>query len=239
MAVLWLTASTAFAQVPGAGAPGGVNASLAKLFGDITGFSAKADVQVLDPAQKETTSAPIDFALLNKSMRVQIDMAQVKSKDLLPGAVAGLKQMGMNQIVSIMRPDQKQLYLIYPVPKTMLVMPLANAEAADKPTKIQKTPLGKETIDGHPCVKNKVVLSDDKGPVFEAVTWNATDLKDFPVQIRTQEKENTSVIHYHHIQFVRPDAKQFEPPAGYTQYKDPQEMMMGLMKAMGGAGGSK
>ena len=38
-------------------------------------------------------------------------------------------------------------------------------------------------------MKNKVVVKNDKGPVLEAVTWNAADLKDFPLQIEMKEKD--------------------------------------------------
>ena len=37
-------------------------------------------------------------------------------------------------------------------------------------------------------MKNKVVVKGSKGPVLEAITWNATDLKDFPIQIEMKEK---------------------------------------------------
>ena len=73
-------------------------------------------------------------------------------------------------------------------------MPLAKgeAEALEKGLKVEKTALGKETIDGHACVKNKVVVKNEQGAVLEAITWNATDLKDFPLQIEMKEKDNTS-----------------------------------------------
>jgi len=35
------------------------------------------------------------------------------------------------------------------------------------------------------CVKNKVIVTDDKGDKHESTVWNATDLKNFPVKIET------------------------------------------------------
>ena len=234
LAAVLLAGFGAGAQLPGGGAPAGISAALIKLFGDIAAFSAKADVRVLDKDGKETTSAPMDFALLDEKVRVQIDMTQMKSKDLPPDSVAGLKQMGMAQVISIIRPDKKLIYIIYPEQKCFMTMPMPKeeADAATKTPKIEKTALGKETIDGHACVKNKVLITDDKGQTLEATIWTANDLKDFPLQIKSTEKDTTSIIRYKQVQFAKPDAKQFDAPAGYTEYNSPQELMQGMMKKM-------
>jgi hypothetical protein len=232
LAALLLIGFSAYAQMPGAGGPAGMSSALTKLFGDVNAFTAKAQVQVLDTSEKEIASMPMDFSLLDKKIRVEIDMTQAKNSSMPPGAAASLKQMGMAQVISLVRPDKKLVYVIYPDQKVMMTMPLPeeDAEAAGKNAKTARTPLGKETIDGHPCVKNKVVITPDKGPAVEATTWNATDLKDFPVQIQTKEQENTSFVRFKQVQFKKPDADLFEPPNGYTQYSDPQELMQGVMK---------
>lgn len=235
-AALFTFATGAHAQLPGAGGAGAMNAALLKLFGDIKAFSAKADVQVLDASNKEVASMPMNFAFLDGKIRVEIDMSQAKSASMPPGAAEQLKQMGMAQVVSIVRPDKQQIYVMYPDQKSMMTMPLA-AEEAGKDTKLDKTELGKETIDGHACVKNKVVLDDGKGQKMEAITWDATDLKKFPIRIQTKEKENTSVVDFKNVQFTKPEASKFDPPTGYTAYNSPQELMQGMMtKVMQGQG---
>ncbi len=209
-----------------------MSAALTRLFGDVKAFTAKADIQVLDEAQKEKVSLPMDFALLDSSVRVEMDLTQMKNKDMPPGAAESLKQMGIAHIVSVIRPEKKAVFVIYPNQKSVLTMPMSaeDAAAAEKAPKIEKTELGKETVDGHACVKNKVVITDDKGKTLEATTWNATDLKDFPVRIQTKDAQNTSIVHFKDVQFTKLEASQFDIPAGYTQYSDPQEMMMGIMK---------
>jgi hypothetical protein len=235
----WLAGATvSFAQVPG-GSPGGFNAGLTKLFGDVTAFSAKAEARVLDEKEKEIMVAPMDFALLDKKVRIQIDMTQAKSPDLTPETIGILKQQGLAIMISIVRPDLKLVYLIYPAQKSSLAMPMPKDQAdslLQAKGKVEKTALGKETIDGHNCVKNKVVVTDEKGQTLEATTWNAADMKDFPIQIRTTEQGNTSVIRFKDVKFSSPEGKQFDPPSGYTQYKDMQEMMQGIMsKSLTGA----
>ena len=83
------------------------------------------------------------------------------------------------------------------------------------------------------------VVGLDASILMHPTTWKASDLKDFPVQIKTKEKENTSIMRYQQVQFAKPDAKQFEAPVGYTKYSDNQELMQGLMKKMLSGGETK
>jgi hypothetical protein len=183
----------------------------------------------------------MNIAMLNGKMRSEVDMTQMKSAELPPDAAVSLKKMGMDRVVSIMRPDRKTMYLIYPNLQSYVNMPLPKeeAEALEKEPKMEKTQLGKETIDGHPCTKNKVVVTDDKGEKHEATIWNATDMKDFPVQLQIQEKDAIIVMHYKQVQFVKPDAKQFDPPADYKQYADNLQLMQKAMEKLQGDPGAK
>jgi hypothetical protein len=125
----------------------------------------------------------------------------------------------MERMVSIFRPDKKATFVLYPRIKKYLTLPLAKgeSEAMEKGLEMEKTALGKETIDGHPCVKSEVLVKNQRGPVLRATTWNAADLKDLPIQIQTKEKDTTVTMRFRQIQFAKPDPKQFEVPADYTQ----------------------
>jgi len=226
------------AQMPAAG-PGGWNAAMTKLFGDVKSFSAKADMRVLDNADKESMSMGMTFALLDGMVRMEIDLAQMKSAALPPNATASLKQMGMDRLTTLVLPEKKAVYVIYPTLQAYVEMPLPEEEAAaaKKDFKISKTELGKETIDGHACVKNKVLLTDDKGEKHEVLVWEAADLKSFPLQMRMSDRGTNVVIRYKDVQFARPDAKQFEAPAGYTKHADVMQLMqVAMQKMMNGAG---
>jgi hypothetical protein len=104
----------------------------------------------------------------------------------------------------------------------------------EKTYKVEKTLLGKETLDGHPCEKNKVGVVDGKGGKQEATVWNATDLKDFPIQMQMNQPEATVIMTYREIQFARPDQKQFEAPSGFTKYDSMEKLMEGAMAKMVG-----
>jgi len=235
--ILLGSALHAQSPVPG-GSSAAMNAVLTKLFGSNNTFVAKSDVRVMDKDRKETMSVTMNVVSLDGKIRSEVDMTQVKSAELPPELTANLKQMGMDRVVSIMRPDKKAIYLVYPSLQAYVNMPFAKeeAEAFEKDAKMEKTQLGKETIDGHSCTKNKVVVVDGKGGKQEVIVWNATDLKDFPVQIQVQEKDSIILMLYREIQFIKPDGKQFDPPSGYKQYADNQQLMQKAMeKILGGA----
>ena len=216
-----LSGSAAVAQAPSTGTPTAINTAFVKLFGAVGPFTAKVDTQVLDPYQKEVVRLLMDFASFEGKVRIEINLAQMQSKDLPPSKIAELKESGMDRIISLFRPDKKVTYVIYPGIQSYQTLPLAkeDTDAFEKGLKLEKTALGKEALDGHDCVKYKVVVKDTNGPVLQAVTWNAADLKDFPLQIEMKEKINTVRMHFTQLRFTKPDPQQFDVPAAYGLMK--------------------
>jgi hypothetical protein len=240
--VAWAAArGSAVAQFEVPGSTAGVNAALTQLFGDVGAFSAKANVQVLGKDQKEKITTPMDFALLDNKLRVEVDTTQIRGPDMPAGAAASMKQFGLDRVVSVIRPDKKATFIIFPGIKSFVNTPMPKEEVAayQKKPRLNKVALGKETLDGHPCVKNRVLVSNDKGVKSESTVWNATDLKDFPIQIMTKEKDDTIIIRYRQVQFTKPEVKSFDAPAGYKEYADVQDLMQGVMAKMTGGGSGK
>lgn len=235
--VLGASGLSALAQLGGPGGPAGLTAAITKLFGDNRAFTAKAEVQLLDGNQKEVAVMPMDFSLLDSNIRVEMDLAQIKNQQMRPGTIESLKQMGMAHVISIINPGKTTALVLYPDQKLLLKVPLTKEEAAAATSaeKLKKTPVGNETVDGHPCVKNKVTFTDAGGQSIDVILWNATDLKDFPVQIQTKENENTSMMRFKQVQFNKPESALFEPPAGYTQCTSQDDLMEALLKKAGPA----
>jgi len=236
LAVAFACGTQGYAQIPGAN-QAGVNAAMIKLFGPTTAFSSKAQVQMLDKAEKETMSMPMNFALLDAKIRLEVDLTQLKSKDFPPQMLSQIKQMGMSQLLTIVRPDKKSTIVIYPALRAYAEMGMSSDEVAALASnyKVEKSKLGTENIDGHSCEKNKVTVTDGKGTRQEAVVWNATDLTGFPVQMRMSQPEATVVMHFTEIQLARPDAKQFEPPTGFTKHDSMEKLVQAAtLKMQGG-----
>ncbi len=220
------------AQMPG-GDSSPMNAAMLKMLGKNTNFTAVAEVKMADKTQGDT-SVNFAIALLDGKMRAEMDMAKMKNKMLGPEMVAQMKQMGMDKNIYIVRPDKKATYLIYPGLKSYVQMPVSEADqkAMAKQPKVATTVLGKEALDGHPCVKNKVVVTDEKGETQDAIVWNATDMKDFPIQIQMKDEESTVTMKFKEVQFAKPDAKQFEPPTGFAKYDNMQQLQQAIMEKM-------
>jgi hypothetical protein len=240
---------TSLAQLPnlGMGGLGGKNdgmstdfLALARLFGSNTTFTAKLDMRVYKD-QKESASIPMNFAKLDDKIRLDLDATQIKNEAMPAGSGEIMKQAGLDRIIVTIRPDLNMRFVSFPGIQSCLQNPLSKEEAATliEKQKLDCTVLGKETIDGHPCVKNKVVAASDKGKQTEYTVWNATDLKNFPVQILTKEKTDTIILRYKDVRFVKPDAKQFDLPTGFAAYTDPNDLMKALvMKMASEAGGT-
>jgi hypothetical protein len=146
-----------------------------------------------------------------------------------PDAIAQVKPLGLDRVVSIIQPEQRTSLIMFPKLRAFvkLDMPPTESAAFLKRAKIERTPLSKEKMEGYACIKQRVVITDDAGQRSDATVWAATALGDFPVCVATKEKGGTVVIRFRKIQFGRAAASQFEPPAGFTECADMQVLMAG------------
>ena len=219
-------------------APSGPDLSgpMGKLFGTNQAFSAALEVQTTDGSgNRITMPGRINFDT-GKS-RFELNMADVQTKQMSPASAAQMKSMGLDQMVMVARPDKKIAYLVYPGMQSYVETDLAGVESAttNGDYKVETTELGKETVDGHPCVKDRVVVTDKDGSKHESTVWNATDLKNFPIKIQTAEEGAGTIMRFKNVSFAKPAANLFEAPSGYTKYDDLQSMMQDqIMKRMGG-----
>lgn len=227
IAVLVASIVPVFAQLDGPSSTG-VSASLIRLFGTNNAFTAQAEVQLLGKDNKELINTPMTFTLLGNKIHVEVDMARMRNK-LQPDALARVKPLGLDNVVSIIRPEKRTTLITFPKLRAFvkLEMPASEAEAFLTPAKIERKDIGKEKMDSHPCVKQRVVISDDAGHKSEATVWTATDLRNFPVCVATKESEGTVVVRFRQIQFTRAETNKFEPPAGFIEYADMQVLMAG------------
>jgi len=237
VAVLALSFTAAHAQLggPGASSPD-FSGAMTKFMGGHTNFSANIEVQVQTARAAAPLAMPGTLAVRDKKSRFEMDLSQATGGDLPAGAAEQMKQMGMDKTTIISRPDKQISYLIYPGLNAYVEMPLKEAEAAsEQDLKVETTELGKEKLDGHDCVKNKLVVISKSGKTNEATVWNATDLKKFPVKLETTDRGNTVTMRFKDVKFEPPAAAQFEPPADFKKYDSMMALMQQeMMKRMGG-----
>jgi hypothetical protein len=232
-----LLMATAFAQRGSMGRqPPGLDPIMAKLFGSVKGFSAQAAITMNGPQGEMTMNAV--YEMLDGKLRMEIDMTSMTGMPMPPEAVAQMKMMGMDRMVGIMLPATHQMYVIYPGMQAYLERPMPQAAPtadAGKENKVDYAEVGKETIDGHPCVKSKWTSAADDGTKREGFIWTATDLKGFPLQIQLDNPQMPATLRFKDVQLKDPDAAHFVPPTGFTKYDSPQAMMQGVMQKKMGA----
>lgn len=159
------------------------------------------------------------IAVSGAESRFEIDMTKTASARANPQHAANLVKMGLDKIIVISRPDLKISDVVYPGFNAYAEMPPARAtEASPGGFKTDITRLGGETLDGHPCVKNKVVVTDDKGNARTFTVWNAADLKNFPIKIEQTDNGVVATMTFTDVKFGNVEAGQFEPPADATKY---------------------
>jgi len=209
----------------------------ARLFGDNSAFSATLEMQTKEPGTGETITMPGQLAFVAGNSRFAMDLTKMKGGPTRPEAAVQMKAMGLDTIVKISRSDKQVSYLVYPGLQAYVENPLPESEAVAPASdyKVQTTELGKETLDGHPCVKHKAVVTDSNGAKHESTVWNATDLKNFPIKIEQTENGQAITMRFTDITLSKPEESIFDPPAGFARYDNMQSMMQQvMMKRFGG-----
>jgi outer membrane lipoprotein-sorting protein len=166
------------------------------------------------------------FAVSGGKMRNEMDMT--KMSGVSSSDAAGMKQMGMDKMVILSLPE-KAAYLVFPTLKSYCDMPSRKGKTEGT---VEKTELGSEPVEKHACVKSKLTFTAKDGGTAEAIVWEATDLKNFPIQYQTVEEGQTTTTTYSDIKTDKPDASLFDVPEGYKKYANMQEVMMGNMQRL-------
>ena len=223
-----LLASVALAQMTIGRPPPDPRAALAKFFNKDAEFTALAKVVVVGKKARDNQTMVMRFAVSGRKMRNEMDMT--KMGNIPAGDLAGMKQMGMDQMVILALPEKPATYMVFPNLKSYCDMPTPNKGNAEG--KLEKTELGSDTVEKRPCKKSKLTFTDKDGKTAEAIVWEATDLKNFPIQYQTVENEQTTTTTFSDIKMDKPDASLFDLPEGYKKYGNMQEMIMGNMQRM-------
>jgi len=237
--VLFLTGAEA--QPSSAGAPmgggPGLSGSTMQLFGENNMFSAALQMQTENPPGSDPMTVPGKIYFDHGKSCFEVNMSEAKGGMITPETAAGMKSMGMDKTIMISRPDKGAAYQIYPGMQAYVETQLNDTEAASATNdfKLEMTEVGKETMDGHPCVKAKAVVTSKDGTKYESLVWKATDLKQFPVRIERTEGRMNVVMTFRDINLSKPGPELFDPPTGSAKYDNMQAMLQAvLLKRMGG-----
>lgn len=212
-------------QIPGGQT--GFNPALLQLFGSHKAFTGLTDLRMTDRTNKELVRMPMRMQFLDGKVRAEVNLKQISAAAMGEDGLAMFKQAGMEQVVSILRPDRKISIVSFSPAKVFTQEPMSPEDVAGFELKydVKLTELGRETIDGHACIKNQVTVSNSRGERIQGTVWNATDLKQFPLRILLPEGDSIIEMSFREVKLQRPEAASFEAPAGFTRFDNMEKLI--------------
>jgi hypothetical protein len=158
--------------------------------------------------------------ITGQKMKMEMDMTQM----LEAQGAKGAEQSPMSHMVMLNRGDKKTGYTLYPKVQKYLVH-TETEEQGEKP-KVEKTKVGSESIDGHPCDKYKVVVTYKSEKPQEGFIWNARDLGGMTIRSEVENKDFKVTTDLKNVVLRKSPASVFEIPTGYTEAKSFMELVM-------------
>jgi len=218
---------TALAQVGG----GGFDSTLDQLFEKTPVFTATLQTAMTGPNGSMSASTRMYYDHGNS--RSEMNMADVSGSTLPPNALKQAQAMGLDKVVTIAPSSKTNIFMIYPNLRAYISNPTLSG--AQSPGNLKVTKIGSETVDGHPCVKNQVVLNLGGQP-HQFTVWNASDLQNFPIQINITDQGTSATMIFRNISFAGVSTSQFQPPSSYKRYDNIQELMQAAIIGHVGGG---
>jgi outer membrane lipoprotein-sorting protein len=203
-----------------------LDGAMEKLFGENANFSATMEFRTDNPRGGQMVVTGKMAHTAGKT-RMEMDMTAMPGASIPPQAIAQMQKMGMSKMVMLNNTGGAS-YVIYPDMQAYVEMPKSSASSVPASDyKVDVTKIGDESIDGHPCVKNKCVVTGSNGQPHESTVWNATDLKQFPLKIETKSEQGQAVVMlFKDVKLEKPDDSQFDPPSTFKKYDDMMSLMM-------------
>ncbi len=154
-------------------------------------------------------------------MKMEMDL----TKMMQSAGAQGAEQSPMSRMTMLNRGDKKTGYTLYPNVQKFIVHTETEDPAGEKP-RVEKTKVGSETIDGHPCDKFKVTITYKTEKPQEGFIWNAKDLGGMTIRSEVENKDFKITTDLKNIVLKSSPPSVFEVPQGYTEAKNFMELMM-------------
>jgi len=131
--------------------------------------------------------------------------------------------------VNIVRKDKGVVWVLMPEEEMYMQMPLTSKQSnpltsGDK-GEVSRVTVGEEEVDGHPCVKEQVTVTDDSGDITNMYEWSAQDLDG--MAIKAEALDGSWSYAMRDIEPGPQDDSLFEIPDGYEKMDMGGMMMRG------------
>jgi len=207
---------------------------MSKIFGDHKAFTAKMTTTVETKEFGEVTT-DVSYSMLDGNVRAEVDMNSVKGVAMNEAVMMQLKMVGMDRTYTLIRNDKKTVFVVFPNIEACLKVPMGQPRDGEtpKPPTLETTKLGEEKVGDRDCVKNRMVFTSADGSKQEFIVWSAPSLKNFPVKTEGAQTDGSRFsATFSDVNFDKPDAKTFEPPANFKEFATMMELMGAAMQKM-------
>jgi hypothetical protein len=198
---------------------------LLNLMGTNAAFTATAQVSGEGPKDPDNFYMDVTYCMLGEQLRTVTDLAKLRSRNACDIAQGRLQEMGMDETIMIVLPSLKASFVVYPRARASIEMPRTWREDLKKIVEIQKKRIGEATVNGHPCVAYELHVTNAVGDENDVMIWEATDLKNFPIQMRFDMSPLVFKINFLTVNLEPPDLDLFHPPLDYYRYGSLPELI--------------
>ncbi len=200
-------------------------ALLKHLLGPNAVFTATGQVSGEGPNDTDNFHMDTSYALLHDQLRTETDLGKLRSRNACDIAQGRLQEMGMDDTVMIILPELKMSYVVYPRAHAYIETPLTWRERLKEIFDVRKTDIGPDTVDGHPCLKSRLLVTNATGDETEVLVWAAIDLNRFPIQLHIDIGRASFNLLFQNVRLDQPDIALFEPPVEYDRYASLHELI--------------
>ena len=171
--------------------------------GDVWNFPDFSAIQLMGPARRPL---PAKVYWSGKSMRVELTPTM---------ATLYLPASGKVYKLTVYPDKTRECIVMTTEQAKMLPHPLQLLQG----TRVERTSAGTETVEGHSCKVEKVVVTRPDGKTIESKVWEAEDLKGVPVKIESQTEHGKFTAVYREIALGALDQALFTPPEKCIPYE--------------------
>lgn len=195
-----------------------------ELLGTNDSFTATAEISGFSTNAADDFVLNAEYAMLHGQLRTVVDLAKIRGLNACDVAQGRLQESGTDLAISIRLPKLRRAYTVYPRIQSYVETVLTWREDLKEIDEITKTKVRDETFDGHPVTQYRVHVVSKMGNASDVRVWLATDLDNFPIQIRYETTATTFNIHFQNVNRTPPDPDLFQPPADYDRYPSIREL---------------
>jgi hypothetical protein len=199
------------------------------LLGETKYFSADMDFDAPETNAVKALNYSVRLTSTPTIYVLEMDARSAKAATIEDERVVAMRRIGVSKQVVMLRADRSSFYHIFPdahlhVMETLNPETIKASESKMAASKIEKTYLSDENVNGYVCRKYQVTVkgSETAGSGF---LWVAPSLENVPVRLELKGGRRELVQNFRNISTNKPAETLFEVPLNSVQKTNVHEMI--------------